>query len=576
MKLAVLVRRLPTILGGIVIAWMIAAFMYYPIISMIGHALFPDGHFSTSTLTKIMHSSRAKAAIINSIVMALATVLTVNIVGIAQVAILEFFKVRGSAFFKAVFAIPLVFSSVAAVTGFVYVYGPYGLLTPAIRSVFPGLSADWFGGGWAVLFIHTFTMTGYHFLFLRSAIRRVDFSTVEAARTLGQSPVRALLSVVVPVLRPTLLATSLLVLIGAFSSFAAPSIIGGGYPMLAPLVQALASGGSLDVAAMLSFVLATLTLVLFLWMQRTERRGNYLSTSKTPRAMEKITINWRQGLAIYPIGLLLAAANLLPVLVTALYSFAPAEDIRRGGLPRSLSFDNYIRVFSNTTLFGPVRNSMLLGLIAVSAALVIALFAAVVIRNKRGKLTDLLEFSLFIPWVIPGLILAVGLIAAYDASSPLILGQVLVGSFWILPIAYVVVLLPMMMRILGAALSGIDTSLYEAGRTLGSGAGEAFFRITLPLIAPFIFQVSALAFNDVLNEYGMSVMLYNINNQPLGPALKAANLSQDPVQVANSTVYVVVILVASLAIILGADKLGEGRGRTKRPVVMQAVAGRGA
>lgn len=571
--------RIPMVLAGVVIAWLIAAFLYYPVISMIAQALFPGGQFSASSIEKILRSSRAMTAIGNSLVIALVTVVLVNIVGLAQVAILEFFKVRGASFLRAVFAIPLVFSSVAAVTGWVYVYGQFGLLTPTLQALIPGLPADWFSGAGAILFIHAFTMTGYHFLFVRSAIRQVDFSTVEAARTLGVSPLSALLKVVVPVLRPTLLAVSLLVLIGGLSSFAAPSIIGGQFAMLAPLIAALASGGSLDVAAMLSFVLALATLVLFLWMQRSERRGKYLSTSKTPVPMQKIPVGWRQGLVIYPVAFVLGAINLLPVLVTILLSFAPAEDIRRGGIPRSLSFDNYVTVFSNAAVFGPMRNSVVLGLISVAVAVSIALFTVTVVRRYRNRLTDLLEFSFFIPWVIPGLILAVGLVTAYNSRSWLTFGEVLVGSYWILPIAYVIVLLPMMIRILGASLSGIDNSLFEAGRTLGASGGYSFQRITLPLIAPFVFQVSALAFNDVLNEYAMSVMLYNVNNQPLGVALRAANLSLDPQQIANSTVYVVFIFVVSLAIMLGADRLGEQSGRRtsrKKPAAarkIQAVAG---
>lgn len=97
--------------------------------------------------------------------------MTVAILGVVQVVVQvvvpEYVHVRGRAIPKPAFAIPPVFGSVVAASGHSFTYGPSGVVTTALRQVLPALAANWFIGWFGVLFIHTFPMTGFYFLFLR-------------------------------------------------------------------------------------------------------------------------------------------------------------------------------------------------------------------------------------------------------------------------------------------------------------------------------------------------------------------------------------------------------------------------
>jgi len=482
--------------------------------------------------------------------------------------VLEYLHVRGRVFLKIAFAIPLVFGSVVAASGYAFAYGPGGVVTAALRQVFPGLPADWFIGWFGVLFIHTFLMTSFYFLFLRAAMRRVDYSTIEAARSLGASEWTILRRVVLPVIAPTFLAVLVLTVFVAISSFAAPRILGGrDFFMLTEVILTLNSLRRPDMAALLAILMGAVLMGLILLFQSIEARGSYVGGAKTPVPIQLRRLTSRSwNIALRGACYVLAFLYLLPVALVVLFSFAPAASIGVETLPSSLTLRNYIRVFTEATAFAPFWTSTRLALIAVAVGLVATLFAVPVMLSTRTIWTRALDLVFFLPWVLPSVLLAVGLIAAFDTPNLLIGGGVLLGSFWILPIGYTIVILPLLVRFLRAAFVGIDPDYDQAARSLGAARLYRFRRVVFPLILPTAVLVSGMAFNDLMTEYPLSAFLYNVNNTPLPIAIVEGAMSPDPEQRALNLVYSVLIMGFSLAVILLAERIGLGQGpKINRP-----------
>ncbi|MDO5533573.1 MAG: iron ABC transporter permease [Propionibacteriaceae bacterium] len=541
------------------VLWFLLTFLIAPNLYSFATVLNPQQGTFASLVSDLVTVPRVQRAVVNSLLIAILSVVTVNIVGITQALILEAIRVRGRTILTIAYAIPLVFGSVSAVTGYAMVYGSNGILTRALTTLFPALPADWFSGMAAIWFVHTFTMTGYHFLFLRPAIRRVDFSLVEAARSLGLSPMRAMLTVVVPILRPMILASVLMVFIGAANSFAAPNILGGTeFQMLAPLVQALTGLGRVDMSALLGLSMAAVTGTLLVWALREERRARVFGGSKAGRPFKRIEIRSPVvSVVIHVIAYTLAAINFTPVLITILLSLSTPEAIRRGQIDGQFSLANYIDVASNTGVAQPIVNSLVMSAIAIPLALIIGTFVAQLAHRTRNRATDALQLSLFLPYFLPGILIAVGMLITFGSPMPLVGNRVLVGGFWILPIAYVIVLLPTVARFMGAAYAGLDPALDEAGASLGARNLRRTLTITLPLLLPILMQVAALGFNATFDEYTLSVMLYNIHNRPLGVTLATLAASQDPNLVGTATAYVVINTFLSLGVILFADYMSR-------------------
>ena len=548
--------------GGLaLLAWAIISFLYVPLATVLSSAFYREGAVTTETIARLAEARNVRTALWNTFWMAGATVVTVNIVGIFQVTVLEFLRIRGAGILKIAYATPLVFGSVTAITGYNFVYGDNGAVTELLTRLFPDLNRDWFRGWVAVLIAHTFLMTQYHFLFLRAAVRRVDYATVEAARSLGASPLTSLIRVVLPVIRPTIFAVSLLVLLGALTSLAAPAILGGReFRMLNQMILGLNSIRRQDMAAMLALLLGLISLIVFLLLRWIERRQTYAGGTKTPLPMQKIVLrNPLANAIVHTFAWVLFAIYTTPVALTILFSFAPSASISTDILPSSLTLANYRSVLTERQTLEPLLNSTVMSVLAIGVVLCLALFASRLIARSQSLLTAVVEFSLFIPWVLPSSLVAIGLILAFDAPNPFLAGEVLIGSYAILPIAYGILIVPMMVRLISASMVGMDPALEDAAQSLGAGPFTRFLRITLPLLAPVLILVSALAFNDLVNEYTVSAFLYNPNNRPLGVAIAGFATSNDSEVLAKGLVYATLVMSVSFIIIMIADKLGLGR-----------------
>jgi iron(III) transport system permease protein len=147
--------------------------------------------------------------------------------------------------------------------------------------------------------------------------------------------------------------------------------------------------------------------------------------------------------------------------------------------------------------------------VAMVATLVMALPAAYLIARKRPG-GAWLNVLVMIPWALPGTVIAINLIVAFNERWLPIYGTV-----WLLPLAYFVRNIPLLTRMVGASLETFDATLIEAGRTLGASKRYCFWRIVLPLVAPAAGAGAALVFATCLGEFVASILLYQPANIPI-------------------------------------------------------------
>lgn len=559
-------QRLAFYAGIALVIWIAASFIYTPIFTVLESAFFKDGSASYGAFDELSKSKRVRSAILNTIIVTLLSIVTVNIVGIFQVAALEYVSVRGRRILKFAYSMPLIFVSVVAATGYNFTYGESGIVTRIVQTIYPALPNDWFTGIFAVVVAHTFLLTSFHYLFLRAAIRRIDFSMVEAARSVGASSLRAFTSVVLPLLLPTIFATSLLVAYKSLGSFAIPAVLGGRrFDMVSELILTLNSLRRPDMAAMLSIGLGLAVIACIILMQQIEKRGSYSGGAKTPVPIQRIAISDpTMNVLVHGAAYLVAIMQLLPVFLIVIFSFASAKSIVSEVIPSSLSLRNYIDVLSGGAAFIPLKNSLIMASAAVAAGLVVGLLVVSLAHRYKNSLTTGLDLTFMIPWILPAPFIAIGLILAFDTPNFIIGGQTLLGSFWILPIGYCIVAIPLMIRFLRAAFWSLDPALDEAAQSLGAPPLYRFIRITIPVILPVIVLVGGMSINGILSEYSMSAFLFNVNNKPLSIALFEGSRSTNPEQASINLVYMTLIMGFSYFIISLADRYGLGGETTRK------------
>ncbi|WNQ10980.1 iron ABC transporter permease [Paenibacillus aurantius] len=486
----------------------------------------------------------------NSFILAVSLIFTVNIVGIFLVLVVEYFDIKGAKILRLGYFTTLIYSGVVLVSGYKLIYGDTGLMTKVLAYVFPSFPTGWFHGYWAVLFVMTFACTSNHVLFLSNAMRKVDFQTIEAARNMGASTFYILRRVVLPVLKPTIYALTILLFLTGLAATSAPLILGGTeFQTITPMILAFSNSTySKDLAALLALVLGLATIVLLSVMIRFERKGNFMSVSKVKSEMVKQQIQHPlANMLTHAAAYFLFLIYIIPVVLILVFSFTDAQSIANATISFSkLTLANYIHVFSSLSAFKPYLVSVCYAAGASLTVVALALMASRILHKYRNVWTNLLEYSLLIPWMLPSTLIAIGLIVTFGTPRLIIGNNVLVGSVWMLFLAYVIVHIPFTLRMVKASFFALDNNLEDAAKNLGAKAFYTFRRVVLPIILPSTLAILALNFNGILADYDLTVFLYHPLYQPLGIVIKN---STDAEAVADTKaltlVYSVILMIMS-------------------------------
>ncbi|MCL2879212.1 MAG: iron ABC transporter permease [Treponema sp.] len=530
--------------------WFVFALLIIPNINTVYTVFFQNNKFTLEPLYKLINSARAMKSLLNSFILAPTLSLTVGFIGISLVLITEYFDIKGTRILRLGYMTTLIYGGIILVSGYKFIYSSNGYLTNIISTVFPGFDKNWFQGYWAVLFVMTFACTSNHMIFLRNAMRSVDFQTVEAAQNMGAKPSTILWRVVLPVLTPSLLAVTILTFITGLGATSAPLLVGGTeFQTITPMILSFANTiGSRDLAALLAVFLGIASVILLAVLTQLEKRGSYLSVSKVKTTITKQKIrNPVLNLLAHIYAYLLFIIYVTPVVLIILFSFTNAATIGRRQLNiSSFTINNYISVFTRASAYRPFVVSIIYSALAAFTVALLILLACRIITKYKSRLSQSLEYSLLIPWLLPNTLIAIGLITTYNISHWFMLNKILTGTLFILFLGYVIIKIPFTLRMTKAAFFSIDDSLEDAAKNLGARTIYTFLRVILPVILPTVLAIFALNFNSLLGDYDMTVFLYHPFSLPLGVYIKTLTDNQTNADNAALTfVYAVLMMIIS-------------------------------
>ena len=535
--------------------------------------------------------------VLNSLKLAVFLVITVNVVGITLVLLTEYFDIKGAKILRLGYMTTMIYSGVALVTGYLFLYDNDGIITTLLTNAFPGMDKNWFSGFGAVLFTMTFACTSNHMLFLRNAIRGIDYNTVEAARNMGSGPMKVLFKVVFPTLLPTIFSLTVMTFITGLCAMSAPTLIG--YDAINPEIVRLAGSSPADEAfpqaraALLSIILALFTIILLSILTHYEHKGHYLSVSKTKAKLVKQKINNPVGnVFAHILAYVLFIIYMMPVVLIVIFSFQDYGSIKQKIInPEGWTTINYFGtynweytvrgktktttdavsgLFSNEKALSGITTSSILSVLAAALACIIVVVACCYIF-KHKKSGALLEYSLLLPWMLPTILICYSLRTYFNNSDIFyVFGQNLYKGNnvrLLLIIAYTIVKLPFSLRMIKASFYTIDEELEDAAKNLGSGPVRTFLRVKLPIILPSVLAVFALCFNELFSEYDMGATFHAPAASTYAMVIKSMtetdsrayyNLNAEGRQCA-STVFIMLVsgLILYLVYGVGSRDLGE-------------------
>ena len=559
-----------------------------------------DGKTDPLAVIRFFFAGNMPSYVWNSLKLAISLVITVNFVGISIVLLTEYFDIKGAKVLRLGYMTTLIYSGVALVTGYLFLYDSNGMLTTWLANVIPGFNKDWFSGFRAVLFTMTFACTSNHMLFLRNAIRGIDYNTVEAARNLGAKPFKVLMKVVFPTLIPTLFSLTVMTFITGLCAMSAPTLLG--YDSINPEIVRLAGSSVADEAfpqaraALLSIILAMFTIILLTTLSSSERKGHYLSVSKTKAKLVKQKIqNPVMNVIAHIYAYVLFLIYMTPVVMIVLFSFqnypairAKSLDMNQWTLINFFGQQDYefltnrgklkTRVgsisglFANADTVGGIRLSFVLSAIAAALACVIVVVAVnYIFKNKGKKRSTVLEYSLLFPWLLPTILICYSYRTYFNSDSVWYVFNN--NLYWkenvrfLIVMAYTVVKLPFALRMIKAAFYAIDEELEDAARNLGASPLVTFLRVKLPIVLPSVLAVFALNFNALFTEYDMSATFHSSYGKSYAMVIQnmCAEEGRDGYNVnasgrrCASTVFIMIVsgLILYLVYGVGARDLGD-------------------
>lgn len=527
------------LIGAAIFLYFFIGFMILPCmntVTSIFSTKTADGTTDPWAVIRFFLAGNMKTFVWNSLKLAVVLVITVNVVGISIVLLTEYFDIKGASILRMGYMTTMIYSGVALVTGYLFLYSQDGIITTLLLNSFPDMNPKWFSGFNAVLFTMTFACTSNHMLFLRNAIRSIDYNTVEAARNMGAKPFTVLFKVVLPTLLPTLFSLTVMTFITGLCAMSAPQLLG--YNSINPEIVRLAGSSTADEsfpqarAALLSVILALLTVVLLAVLSAYERKGHYLSVSKTKAKLQKQKIsNPAVNVLAHIYAYVLFIIYMTPVVMIIIFSFQTYSAIRMKRLDFSnWTLLNYIGtadyqymtsrgkyktrvgavsgVFSNEQTLSGIQVSFIMSAVAAFLACVVVVIACnYIFKYINKKRSTALEYSLLLPWLLPTILICYSYRiffnrnVAYVGNANLYYGQ---NVRLLIILAYTIVKLPFSLRMIKAAFYSIDNELEDAARNLGASAIRTFMRVKLPIVIPSVLAVFALNFNALFTEYDMS------------------------------------------------------------------------
>ena len=541
------------------VALLLVWLVLYPNLLVLAESVREDGRLTLGHYADFFATRAELAALWASVWISLASVALSALIGVPLAMFFHRFDFPGRRVFAALAALPVLLPPLVGVIAFLFLVGESGILTRGVQLALGLEAAPWrLAGAPAILFVHAYTMYVYFYLFTLAGLARMDAGITEAAASLGAGRWRILRTVTLPLLVPSLTAAALLVFMTSMASFSAPYVFGGGFRVLTTQIYASKISGELPMAMVETVILALASLVALWSLRRYEEAREYVVVGKgvAPARRRVRSPGARALLAAAGAGWVLLL--LLPHLTLVLISFVPDGGWTTQLLPERYALENYRGLLRDPRLLAPILNSLQMASLATAANLVFCFVAAylVVRRSFRGRAW--LAVLLVLPWALPGTVIAIGLATTFSANQPWVGRFVLVGTFWILPLAYFIRNIPLVAQAAIAAFRRFDPRLEEAAASLGAGWMTTMRRVALPLVTPGLAAGGLLAFVTALGEFVASILLYTPRSRPISIEILAQLRAFDFGGAA--ALGVVLALLMAIVFVIGGRFVREGVG----------------
>jgi len=475
-------------------------FIVYPFYTILTKSIFSDKVEGVTlyNFTRFFTKKYYYEPLIRSIVVCSTTVLTSTLIGVPIAYVLTRYNVPGKQLVHILIIMSLMSPPFIGAYSWIILAGRQGIVAKLFTAL--GLGAPTIYGKGGIIFVFTLHLFPYVYLYTSGAMNSIDASLEEAAENLGMSKLKRIWTVTLPVVLPSILAGCVMVFMTCLADFGTPMLIGEGYTVLPVLVYneyMSESATNPYMASALSVIIVSCSLLVLAFQKLVIDKRNYqMSSLRPPKETELHGI--KRFLVSLPIYIVVFLA-FLPQIVVICQSFIERSF---SGMVKGINLKNY--EFISAKLADNIKNTYLFSIIAIVFIIIVGILVSYILVRKKGKVASIIDTLIMFPYVIPGSVLGIGLIIAFN-RKPI----VLVGTAAIMIISYVIRKLPYTVRSGTAFLYQMDPYVEEASINLGVSPLKTFFTVTARMMLPGVMSGAVISWITCINELSSSIMLYS-------------------------------------------------------------------
>ena len=493
----------------IVILLLYALFLLYPL-SLLLKMAFSDGvHFTLENFAKFFSRKYYSITLLNSFKVSIAATIASVVVGVVLGYFMSVFKVRGAKLLRMCIVMATMSAPFVGAYAWIMLLGRNGVITNFLSGLFGITMPDIYGFNGIMLVFDT-QLFPLVFLYVQGAMSKMDASLMEASENLGCTGFKRFFTVVLPLISPTVLAGALLVFVRAMSDFGTPMLIGEGYRTFTVILYNEFVGEvsqNKGFASAIAIIAILITMVVY-FSQNFVAKKQAFSMNALHR-IEKKQLHGFSNFIVHFITYVVVGISILPQLYVVFTSFLKTSgQIYVAGY----SLQSYQDMFSR--LGRSIQNTIVIPAVSLLIVVFLAVLIAYVAVRRRNVLSGAVDVISMIPYVIPGTVIGIAMISAFN-REPL----VLTGGMLIMVVALVVRRLPYTIRSSVAILQQIPLYVEEAALSLGSSKPKAFFTVTLPMMSSGVLSGAILSWVTLISELSTAILLYTGKTQTLTVAI---------------------------------------------------------
>jgi iron(III) transport system permease protein len=461
---------------------------------------FLDAQTQTFTLgnyQKILTHPYYLGALKNTLIVGGGGMLGACLLGVPLAYCTARFVVRGRSVIATLAVLALVSPPFIGAYSWVMVAGNNGWLTQNIKTL--GLTMPTIYGAHGIVLVFSLKFFPFVYLMTETALRNINRAYEEAAENLGCSATARFFKITLPLVFPAVSSGAILSFVLSIADFGTPSIIGRDYRTLSTVAYnqyTSEMGGPPTMAvsiSMLMILIAMLAVLLQRYLMGPRRYAGALTNLSVPKPCHGAL-----GVAVHALCYSIVALATMPIAVVIYTSFLETNGpVFTGGF----GLNSYARVIREVpdVIVNTFKFSLLATLLITLAG---GLISYVVVRRETAA-AGLLDALLMVPYVVPGVVLAIGFLLCFQYGA-----FDLIGTSTIIVLMLFVRRLPYGVRATSAVLRQIKPSIEEAAVNLGASPLQAFARVTVPLMLPGVIAGAMMSFITAINELSATLLLY--------------------------------------------------------------------